>query len=227
MYAYLKLNTYPGRGIALGQTKDGDALLAYFIMGRSQNSRNRVFEKTEDGIRILPYDAALVEDPSLIIYHPMRTHRGRIILTNGDQTDTIYQGFQKNLTFEQALNQRAYEPDAPNFTPRISGLLAWQDGEIRYRLSILKKQRGTGCARQYFHYQGEPGVMHLIHTYMGDGQPLPPFEGEPKAFDVQDAPQDFAARLWDSLNADNRIALYVQCQKKTGEKLDFMFSRFQ
>ena len=218
--ALLDSNSYPGRGILLGLSPDGTtALCAYFIMGRSANSRNRIFVQTQDGIRTQAYDAAAMTDPSLIIYHPVRSSRYGLIVTNGNQTDTIQQAFASGKSFAQALRTRKFEPDAPNYTPRISGLLR-PDGS--YMLSILKAQDGIPdcCCRQFFEYSKPlPGVGHLIHTYSGDGNPLPSFAGEPVAVSLADATAEaLADRLWAHLNAENKVSLFVRSLRlSTGE----------
>ena len=209
---YLSANPYPGRGILLGRTADNKkAVVAYFIMGRSENSRNRVFEETDDGIRTRAFDPSKMTDPSLIIYHPVRVVGRGTVVTNGDQTDTIHDALQKGQTFAAALRTREYEPDAPNFTPRISGLVS-PNGS--YKLSILKSQDGDPacCCRYFFEYDTPiPGAGHLIHTYQSDGDPLPSFEGEPRrvALDASDA-RSLADSLWTSLNDDNKVSLFVQ-----------------
>ena len=207
----LRGNPYPGRGIVLGHRSlpgADAAVIAYWIMGRSANSRNRIFTRTDDGIRTEARDPALVEDPSLIIYHPVRMAGARTVVTNGDQTDTICRFLARGETFEAALRTREFEPDAPNFTPRISGLLE-RDGS--YRLAILKASEDRGCLRQFFEYPAEGNLGHLLTTYQGDGNPLPAFAGEPIPVGI-DAPDAaaFAAELWDALNADNRISLFVR-----------------
>ena len=206
----LKNNTYPGRGIILGITPDGTRkVAAYFIMGRSSNSRNRVFETEEDGISTKAYDPSLLEDPSLIIYHPVRELEDRLIVTNGDQTDTIYNGMKQGQSFEEALRTREFEPDGPNWTPRISGL---QDAEGAYKLSILKSAdpEGSACVRQFFEYPPLAGLGHFIHTYVTDGTPIPTFIGEPERIATLDDMDEFVDTLWSSLNADNRISLFVR-----------------
>lgn len=206
----LRGNTYPGRGIVLGMTPDGKhSVAAYFIMGRSANSRNRVFIQEEDGIRTEAFDPSKLEDPSLIIYHPVRQVGRALIVTNGDQTDTLRAFLEQGLTLEQALRSREFEPDGPNWTPRISGLLSPDGG---YKLSILKSAdaQGTGCARQFFEYPALPGVGHFIHTYACDGSPLPTFQGEPERVAIGGDIGAFTAEIWDNLNADNKISLYVR-----------------
>ena len=202
--------SYPGRGILAGKTPDGTRLfLAYFIMGRSVNSRNRVFAEEPDGIRTEAADPAKMEDPSLIIYHPVRQMGRGLIITNGDQTDTIRDFLEKGLPFEQALRTREFEPDGPNWTPRISGLLS-PDGS--YKLSILKAadEAGTGCLRQTFEYPGQPGLGHFIHTYKCDGDPIPSYEGEPTPVSIEGDIDTFTASLWENLNQDNKVSLFTR-----------------
>ena len=215
----LKGNAYPGRGIVLGCTPSGEeAVIGYFIMGRSTNSRNRIFVEDGAGIRTEARDPKLLEDPSLIIYSPVRVLGDCTIVTNGDQTDTIYDYCKEGKTFEEALTTREYEPDAPNFTPRISGVVCRKNGEASYKLSILKHQGGI-CLRQYFHYEKtQNGVGHLIHTYCQDGNPLPSFAGDPKTVEIMEDMDAFTADLWDSLDSENRISLFVRyINIKTGE----------
>ena len=212
----LSANPYPGRGIVLGQTPDGTRMVVgYFIMGRSPNSRNRVFERTEDGIRTRAYDPSKVEDPSLIIYNPLRTVDGTLIVTNGDQTDTVRDALVAGRSFEDALETREFEPDAPNLTPRISGHLL-PDG--RYQLSILKSAdaEGSACSRFYFNYPPLAGVGHFLHTYNSDGDPLPSFTGEPRRVAIADDVEAFTQMMWEALDPDNRVALYVRSVSLTG-----------
>ncbi len=213
----LRANSYPGRGIILGNSADGSkAVAAYFIMGRSENSRNRVFEKTADGIRTKAFDPNKLEDPSLIIYHPVRQVGQALVVTNGDQTDTVRDYLAQGKTLEAALKVREFEPDAPHFTSRISGLLQ-QDGS--YQLSILKSAdaQGSACSRHVFSYPALAGVGHFIHTYQGDGNPLPAFAGEPRRVAIPNAAKEFADLLWSSLHTDNKISLYVRfCDKTSG-----------
>ena len=206
----LASNTYPGRGIVLGMTADGkQSVAAYFIMGRSVNSRNRVFVEEPDGIRTEAYDPSKLEDPSLIIYHPVREVGRGLIVTNGDQTDTILEFLERGLPMEQALRTREFEPDGPNWTPRISGLLS-PDGS--YKLSILKSAdtEGSACARQTFEYPALPGLGHFLHTYVCDGNPIPTFQGEPERVAIEGNIDAFTAQLWNSLNPDNKISLFVR-----------------
>lgn len=207
----LRGNSYPGRGIVIGKSEDGaNAVFAYFIMGRSENSRNRVFVEKEDELVIYPFDESKVEDPSLIIYSPVRKVHHKWIVTNGDQTDTIADGLCAGDTFEKALESRCFEPDAPNFTPRISGLIDL-DGKFGYKLSILKSadEKGSACNRYTFSYEPLNGVGHFIHTYNSDGNPIPTFTGEPERVKIGSDITEFANGIWESLNPDNKIALYV------------------
>ena len=208
--ALLQGNPYPGRGIVLGQTADGKASVAiYFIMGRSSNSRNRIFAEEPDGIRTEAADPARVEDPSLIIYHPVRQVGRGLIVTNGDQTDTIRTFLERGLPLEQALRTREFEPDGPNWTPRISGLLS-PDGS--YKLSILKSADESGklCLRQTFEYPGQPGTGHFLHTYAGDGNPLPSFAGEPEQVAIEGDIDALTGAVWSALDEDNKISLFVR-----------------
>lgn len=207
-------NTYPGRGIVIRKSADGKkAVAAYFIMGRSENSRNRIFVEDGQGIRTQAFDPSKLIDPSLIIYAPVRVLGNKTIVTNGDQTDTIYEGMDRQLTFEQSLRPREFEPDAPNYTPRISGILHTENGGFNYAMSILKSNNGdpSSCNRFTFAYENPgAGEGHLIHTYMGDGDPLPSFEGEPKPVEIPDDIDVFTEMLWDSLNQDNKVSLFVR-----------------
>lgn len=207
LFAYLRERPYPGRGVLLGAAPDGAPVRAYFIMGRSDNSRNRVFEETADGIRTRAFDTARVTDPSLIIYHPVRRLGETCIVTNGDQTDTLRDALVRGESVFAALAGREYEPDAPNFTPRVSGV-AFPDG--RYLLSILKNGGGR-CQRFYYTYEPAPGTGHFISTYAGFGGPLPAFSGEPAEVCIPALPAAaLAARLWESLDAQNRVSLWVE-----------------
>ncbi len=210
----LKGNAYPGRGIVIGRTPDGKkAVTAYFIMGRSENSRNRIFVEQKDGIRTQAFDPAKLEDPSLIIYAPVRVLGNKTIVTNGDQTDTIYEGMDKQMTFEQSLRSREFEPDAPNYTPRISGIMHIENGKYNYAMSILKSNHGdpASCCRYTFAYENPlAGEGHFIHTYQNDGNPLPSFEGEPKLVEMMDDMDSFTRMLWESLNMDNKVSLFVR-----------------
>lgn len=210
----LKENNYPGRGIVIGKTKDGKkAAIAYFIIGRSENSRNRVFVEEGEGIRTQAFDPSKLSDPSLIIYAPVRVLGNKTIVTNGDQTDTIYELMDKQQTFEQALRTRMFEPDAPNYTPRISGILHIENGNYNYAMSILKSNNGNpdACNRYTFAYSNPlAGEGHFIHTYKEDGNPLPSFEGEPKLVEILDDMNAFGDMIWNSLNEDNKVSLFIR-----------------
>lgn len=210
----LENNAYPGRGIVMGLTPDAShAVTAYFIMGRSSNSRNRIFVADGEGIRTQAFDPSKLEDPSLIIYAPVRVLGNKTIVTNGDQTDTIYEGMDHQLTFEQSLRSREFEPDGPNFTPRISGIMHIGNGRYSYAMSILKSNHGDGssCVRNTFAYETPlKGEGHFIHTYMHDGNPLPSFEGEPKSVEMTDDMDAFTDMLWNSLNEENKVSLFVR-----------------
>ena len=213
-YELVANNTYPGRGIMIGMTPDGEnAVFAYFIMGRSENSRNRIFEEIENGAIITKaFDEAKLEDPSLIIYAPVRVHNNITIVTNGDQTDTVYEYIKEGKTFEQALETREFEPDAPNFTPRISGMITLENGSFTYKMSILKSsdEEGSACSRYTFNYPALKGVGSFIHTYNCDGNPIPTFTGEPERIEMTDDIDEFTNNLWNSLNEQNKISLYVR-----------------
>ena len=224
----LRSNPYPGRGIVLGRSKDNKyAVIAYFIMGRSENSRNRIFSVTEDGIRTEAYDPAKLEDPSLIIYHPVRYLDGHTVVTNGDQTDTIRDALAEGKCYRRALLTREFEPDGPNYTPRISGIV---EADGSYKLSILKSFNGDpSCCCRYFYEYDAPvaGYGHFIHTYMGDGSPLPSFEGEPElvSIDAKSA-ADFAGELWENLNEDNKVSLFVRyIELATGDTDDIIINK--
>ena len=214
IYEELKSNDYPGRGIIIGKSADGkSAVTAYFIMGRSVNSRNRVFVTDGDGIRTQAHDPSKLEDPHLIIYAPVRVLGNKTIVTNGDQTDTIYELMDKQLTFEQSLRTREFEDDAPNYTPRISGIIHTENDGFNYAMSILKSADGdpSSCHRYTFAYNNPiAGEGHFIHTYMGDGNPLPSFEGEPKKIGIEDSIDTFTDELWNALNEDNKVSLFVR-----------------
>ncbi|MDY6016518.1 MAG: IMP cyclohydrolase [Oscillospiraceae bacterium] len=206
-------NSYVGRGIVIGKSSDGKkAVTAYFIMGRSENSRNRVFIEQGDEVIIHPFDASKVEDPSLIIYAPVRQTGNKLIVTNGDQTDTIYDFIESGKTFEQALETREFEPDKPNFTPRISGVLTFDGGDFTYKMSILKSadENGSACNRYTFSYPALSGLGHFIHTYNHDGNPIPTFTGEPERVKIPDDIDEFTNTLWSNLNEQNKISLYVR-----------------
>ncbi|MBO5210486.1 MAG: IMP cyclohydrolase [Clostridia bacterium] len=219
----LSENAYPGRGIIIGKSNDGEnAVIAYFIMGRSENSRNRVFVTDGNGIRTQAFDESKMTDPHLIIYAPVRVLGNKTIVTNGDQTDTIYELMDRQMTFEQALRTREFEDDAPNFTPRISGIVRLEDGDMNYAMSILKSADGdpTSCQRYTFAYNNPlNGKAKFIHTYKCDGNPLPSFEGEPKTIELPDADIDtFTDIVWNNLNEDNKVSLFVRyINLKTGE----------
>ncbi|MCM1088583.1 MAG: IMP cyclohydrolase [Muribaculaceae bacterium] len=220
--AELSSTTYPGRGIVIGKSKDGKhAVIAYFIMGRSENSRNRVFVTEGEGIRTQAYDPAKMEDPSLVIYAPVRVLGNKTIVTNGDQTDTIYEWMDKQQTFEQSLRTRTFEPDAPNYTPRISGIVHLENGGCNYAMSILKSHQGNpeSCSRYTFAYENPvAGEGRYIHTYMGDGNPLPSFEGEPTWVTIDGTIDEFAQTVWNNLNEDNKVSLFVRyIEIATGE----------
>ena len=206
----LNTNSYPGRGIVIGKSKDGkNAVIAYFIMGRSVNSRNRIFEKNDrGGIRTKAFDESKMEDPSLIIYNPVLKIDGKTIVTNGDQTDTIYDFMKNGKSYIQALLTREFEPDEPNYTPRISGVVS-ENGD--YVLSILKSNMGKPkCVRQFFEYPALDGIGHFIHTYKCDGNPIPSFEGEPEVVEIDGNIDDFTAMIWDNLNAENKVSLFTR-----------------
>ncbi len=206
-------NPYVGRGIVIGKSKDGKkACSAYFIMGRSANSRNRVFTKKDNAVYTEPFDASRVEDPSLIIYAAIRSLDNKLIVTNGDQTDTIYNGLKNGETFATSLTKREFEPDAPNFTPRISGMITFDNNDFTYEMSILKSadSEGSACSRYHFSYPSLPGTGHFIHTYICDGNPIPTFCGEPERTEIPDDIDVFTNDLWKALDDDNKISLYVR-----------------
>ena len=213
-------NPYVGRGILIGKTPDGrQAVTAYFIMGRSDNSRNRIFVERDGALYTEPFDPSRVKDPSLIIYAALRQFENKLIVTNGDQTDTVYEGLRAGKSFSEALSSRCFEPDGPNFTPRISGMLTFGDGDFTYELSILKSvdAEGSDCARYTFSYPAKAGLGHFIHTYVTDGNPLPTFQGEPERVKTMDDIDEFSETLWDALDENNRISLYVRyTDLKTG-----------
>lgn len=212
--AELSATTYPGRGIVIGKTADGThAAIAYFIMGRSENSRNRIFVTDGEGIRTEAFDPSKLEDPSLIIYAPVRVLGNQTIVTNGDQTDTIYDLMKEGQTFEQSLRTREFEPDAPNYTPRISGILEIKNGAYSYSMSILKSHNGNPeqCDRFTYSYDNPiAGEGHFIHTYMQDGNPLPSYEGEPTLVDIPNDMDEFANLVWENLDADNKVSLFIR-----------------
>ena len=213
-------NTYPGRGIIIGKTPDGaKAMTAYFIMGRSDNSRNRIFTEKNGEVFTEPFDASRVQDPSLIIYAAIRQFENNLIVTNGNQTDTIYDGLKEGKCFTKALASREFEPDGPNFTPRISGMLTFGEGDFTYRMSILKSAdaEGSACNRFTWKYAPLNGLGHFLHTYVCDGNPIPTFQGEPERIAVCDDIDEETERLWKALNEQNKISLYVRyIDLKTG-----------
>lgn len=209
----LSENTYPGRGIVIGASEDGKkAMIAYFIMGRSVNSRNRIFERFEGGMRTKAYDESKLSDPSLVIYNPFLTLDNIDIITNGDQTNTVYDFVKDGKTFEEALATREYEPDAPNFTPRISGIIHYGESAFTYKLSILKSANGNPevCNRFYYDYKPRAGVGHFIHTYKCDGDPIPSFYGEPEEISLPNTAEELADLCWNNLNEDNKVSLFVR-----------------
>ncbi len=226
----LSTNAYPGRGILIGKSKDAQyAVTAYFIMGRSENSRNRVFVEDGEGIRTQCCDPSKLTDPSLIIYAPVRVLGNKTIVTNGDQTDTIYDGMDRQLTFEQSLRSRTFEPDAPNYTPRISGILHVENGKYNYAMSIIKSSDGNAdsCNRFTYAYENPAaGEGHFIHTYLHDGNPLPSFEGEPKRVEIAGDIDEFTELVWNSLNADNKVSLFVRfIEIATGKYITKMINK--
>lgn len=210
----VKGNSYPGRGIVAGESCDGTkAVIAYFIMGRSENSRNRVFAEKNGVVFTEPFDVSKLEDPSLIIYAAVRSYENKLIVTNGNQTDTVYDGLAAGLSFHRALASRCFEPDAPNLTPRISAILEFDEkAGFSYSMSILKSAdaEGTACSRYGFDYEPLPGVGHFIHTYECDGNPLPTFQGGPRRIAIPDDIDEFTNEIWDSLDEENKISLYVR-----------------
>lgn len=225
----LSENTYPGRGIVIGKSADGEnAMIAYFIMGRSENSRNRIFESFEGGMRTKAFDESKLSDPSLIIYNPYLALSGIDIITNGDQTNTIYDFVKMGKTFEEALNTREFEPDEPNFTPRISGIVSYSDGDFSYKLSILKSANGNPevCNRFYYDYSPRAGIGHFIHTYKCDGNPIPSFYGEPEEVSLPNTAEELADLVWRNLNEDNKVSLFVRCVSlSTGEAEDIIINK--
>ena len=206
-------NTYPGRGIVIGKSADGmSAVTAYFIMGRSANSRNRVFTEKNGAVYTEPFDVSKVEDPSLIIYAAIRKMGKHLIVTNGDQTDTIYKGLAGGMSFSDALASRCFEPDPPNFTPRISGLMTFENGDFSYQMSILKSgdEAGSFCNRFTYNYASKAGLGHFIHTYVCDGNPIPTFQGEPERVAIPNDIDAFTQEIWNALDENNKISLYVR-----------------
>ena len=209
----LEGNTYPGRGIVIGKSADGkSAVAAYFIMGRSNNSRNRIFTEKNGDVYTEPFDASRVEDPSLIIYAAIREFENNLIVTNGNQTDTVYDGLNNGISFDAALSTREFEPDGPNWTPRISGLLTFDEGDFTYKMSILKSgdEEGSFCNRFGFHYEPKAGLGHFLHTYVCDGNPIPTFQGEPERVSIPDDIDAFTSEIWNALDENNKISLYVR-----------------
>ena len=209
----LEGNTYPGRGIVIGKSADcKSAVAAYFIMGRSANSRNRVFTEKNGAVYTEPFEASKVEDPSLIIYAAIREYQNHLIVTNGNQTDTIYEGLAAGKDFGAALESREFEPDGPNWTPRISGMMTFADDDFSYKMSILKSgdAEGTFCNRFGFHYAPKAGLGHFLHTYVCDGDPIPTFQGEPERVSIPNDIDAFASEIWNALDENNKISLYVR-----------------
>ncbi len=228
----LSENTYPGRGIVIGKSKDGEkAMIAYFIMGRSENSRNRIFERFEGGMRTKAFDESKLSDPSLIIYNPYLTAKGGEIdiITNGDQTNTVYDFINEGKTFEDSLRTREFEPDAPNFTPRISGICYYGENDFTYKLSILKSANGRGesCRRFFYDYlEAENGIGHFIHTYKCDGNPIPSFYGEPEEVEIPNTAREFADLIWENLNDDNKVSLFVrEVSLKSGKAEEIIINK--
>ncbi len=225
----IKDNSYVGRGIVIGKTEDGSkAVTAYFIMGRSENSRNRVFTYKDEALFTEPFDASKVVDPSLIIYAAVRKFENKLIVTNGNQTDTIYDGLKEGKCFSHALKSREFEPDAPNLTPRISGMLTFNDGDFGYKMSILKSAdaEGTACNRYTFDFEPLNGVGHFIHTYVCDGNPIPTFQGEPERVAIPNCIDEFTNTLWNNLDKDNKISLFVRyIDLKTGKEEDRLINK--
>lgn len=227
--ALIKDNSYVGRGIIIGKSEDGkNAVTAYFIMGRSENSRNRIFTEKGDEVIIYPFDESKVKDPSLIIYSPIRKIKDSLIVTNGNQTDTIYDFIKDGKSFEDALDTREFEPDGPNFTPRISGIMNFKKNDFTYKMSILKSAdaEGTACNRFTFSYSALNGVGHFIHTYVCDGNPIPTFQGEPERVMIPDDIDLFTGSIWNNLNEQNKISLYVRyVNLETGEVQNRMINK--
>ncbi len=224
-------NPYPGRGIVIGKSADGKkAVTAYFIMGRSANSRNRIFTEKDGAVYTEPFDASKVEDPSLIIYAAIRRFQNNLIVTNGDQTDTVCNGLASGLSFDAALAQRCFEPDPPNFTPRISGMMTFENGDFTYQMSILKSgdEEGSFCNRFGFHYCAKAGLGHFLHTYVCDGNPIPTFQGEPERVSIPDSIDEFTTGIWNALDENNKISLYVRyIDLATGAEESRMVNRNQ
>ncbi len=225
----LEENSYPGRGIIVGKSPDGKkAMFAYFIMGRSENSRNRVFQRFEGGMRTKAFDEAKVVDPSLIIYNPFLFKPGVDVVTNGDQTDTIMNFLNEGKTFEEALATREFEPDAPNYTPRISAALYYENEDFSYKLSILKSANGdpSECQRLFYDYTPEAGIGHFIHTYRCDGNPIPSFDREPEEVALPDTGKEFKELIWENLNEDNKVSLFVRVvDLKYGHSTEYIVNK--
>jgi len=229
IYELIQDNPYVGRGIVVGKTEDGkNAVSAYFIMGRSENSRNRIFSMKDGVLYTEPYDASKVKDPSLIIYPAVREIGNQLIVTNGDQTDTIFEGLKQGKSFEESLKTRKFEPDSPNFTPRISALLSFENQDFSYQMSILKSadEAGSACNRYLFDFEPMNGLGHFLHTYVTDGNPLPSFLGEPERVIIPNNMDLFVNKLWNGLNQDNKISLFVRyTDLSTGEKKDVIVNK--
>ena len=227
----LEGNTYPGRGIVIGKSADGkSAVTAYFIMGRSANSRNRIFTEKDGAVYTEPFDASKVEDPSLIIYAAIRQYENNLIVTNGNQTDTVCEGLAAGKSFDDALAAREFEPDGPNWTPRISGMLTFDGGDFTYKMSILKSgdAEGSFCNRFGFHYVPKAGLGHFIHTYVCDGNPIPTFQGEPERVSIPNDIDAFTNEIWNSLDENNKISLYVRyIDLETGKETCRMIDKNQ
>lgn len=225
----LKENSYLGRGIIIGKSEDGkNAAVLYFITGRSENSRNRIFSFKDNVLYTEPFDKNKAINPELIIYAALREYKNKTIITNGDHTDTIYEGLKKGIGFEESLKVRKFEPDAPNFTARISGILYFENDDFSYKMSILKSasKEGIACNRYTFDYEALCGTGHFIHTYSGDGNPLPTFYGEPKRIEIPNDIDEFANKIWNALNEDNKISLFARyIDLKTGEKSDRIINK--
>ena len=225
----LKENSYLGRGIIIGKSENGkNAVILYFIMGRSENSRNRIFSFKDDILYTEPFDKNKTINPELIIYRALREYENKLIITNGDHTDTIYEGLKKGIDFSESLKIREFEPDAPNFTARISGILYFENNDFSYKMSILKSanKEGTACNRYTFDYESLCGEGRFIHTYSGDGNPLPPFYGEPKRIKIPNDMDEFASKIWNALNEDNKISLFVRyIDLESGEKVDRIINK--
>lgn len=231
MHQRLDGNTYPGRGIVIGKSADGkSAVTAYFIMGRSANSRNRIFTEKDGAVYTEPFDASKVEDPSLIIYAALRQYENNLIVTNGNQTDTVYEGLAAGKSFDDALATREFEPDGPNWTPRISGMLTFDGGDFTYKMSILKSgdAEGSFCNRFGFHYVPKAGLGHFIHTYVCDGNPIPTFQGEPERVSIPNDIDAFTNEIWNALDENNKISLYVRyIDLETGKETCRMINKNQ